>query len=507
MELKTYLEILNRRKLIILVSILVAVVIVFVGNFIVTPTYEASATLRVATAATDSVDYRYFDRLMNTYITIAVSEPVLDELKESQGIDDLAEIFINVESLPETELLKITAQTKTPEQAQGLANTLAQILIDQNQQLYVGGTKSAESILAEQLTIAEGEFQQAQDNYESLLEQSNPDPDQLATLLDTLDFKQQTYQMLLERYEEARLNEIVRTNAITIVEPASFPLAPAKPRKLLNLVLGALIGAVIGIGLAFLVDNLDTTIYSRGEIESISQVPILAEIPDFTKASLSPIKRSGDDQTDQSVIDEAFKTLRMRLLYSSDGSPPKTILITSAAQGEGKSTIVAKLGATMTQLDRSVAIADCDLHLPKQHKIWDIPNEVGLTNVLIDKVPLDEALQPTSNQGLLLLPSGPLNSQTSEMLGSPEMLSVIEQLAKQFDYVFFDTPSLLAVADASVLAQAVDQVILVVAQRHVSREALERTLYELEGIGISPGGIVINRSKSERRYYYYSKES
>ena len=161
----------------------------------------------------------------------------------------------------------------------------------------------------------------------------------------------------------------------------------------------------------------------------------------------------------------------------------------------------------MAQLDKSVAIADCDLHLPKQHRIWDIPNEVGLTSVLIDKVPLDEALQPTSNQGLLLLPSGPLNSQTSEMLGSPEMLSVIEQLAKQFDYVFFDTPSLLAVADVSVLAQAVDQVILVAAQSHVSREALERTLYELEGIGISPGGIVINRSKSERRYYYYSKES
>lgn len=543
MELKLYFEILYRRKWIVVFTLSATMVVVLAGTLLMTPVYASTATLRVAGATTgevQSAELRYFDTLMNTYITIAVSQPVLEELKQTLGIEQLLGIDITVDAIPQTELLSITAEATTPQMAQAVANGLAQILINRYQQLYVGGANSAQEILLEQLVEAEQEVKQVQAEYEVLLAQQDVDAAHVERVLRTLDFKERTYGMLLDQYENVRLGEIIRTNAITVVEQASLPSDPAKPRRSANLLLGALVGIMGGIGLALLFDNLDTTIYTHKDIENRSTYPILVEIPDWSRASRLSFRRRTLLPNGSLAMDEAFRSLRIRLLSACGTSAPNTVLVTSAEPGEGKSTVVAKLAAAIAQAGSSVVIVDGDLRRPEQHKIWDLQNETGLTSVLTGQVGLDQALQETpivdvqiltsgpvaqNAIGMLeaeelvaleeklsgkihlaeiqVLTSGPLASNATDMLGSPEMDSLIKQLRHRFDFVLFDSPCLLAVADASVLAQSVDCVILLAARGMSKVGALVESQRRLEDIKTEVGGIVFNRSKPSKVYDGY----
>lgn len=543
MELKLYFEIIYRRKWIIIFTLFATVLVALAVTLLMTPVYSATATVRVAGATTGNVEtaeLRYFDTLVNTYTTIAVSEPVLDELKQTLGIEQLSEIKIIVEAIPQTELISISAEATTPRMAQAVANSLAQLLIDRYQQLYIGGANSAQEILRDQLVQAEQELKQAQAEYEVLLAMPNNDEVQAGAVLRTLSFKERTYGMLLDRYEQVRLGEVIRTNAITIVEQASLPSNPAKPRPKANLLLAALVGGFGGIGLALLFDNLDTTIYSRKDIENWSKYPILAELPDWTgPTSLLP-KRRTFLQNGSVAMEEAIRSLRMKLLAAFGTSPPRQILITSAEPREGKSTVVAKLAAAIAQTGVSVVIVDADLRAPVQHEIWNLSNEIGLTSVLIGEAKLDQALQETPIAEVRILTSGPVSPDASETLdigemaaleeklrgkidiaeiqvltsgpvvsngtdrlGSQEMNSLMAELDSRFDFVLIDSPSLLAVTDASILAQSVDSVIVLASIGMSKVEALAESLRRLEAVNAKVGGIVLNRGKQGKSYDGY----
>ena len=280
MDLKYYLSILWRNKWIIISTLVVTLIVVIIGTMLITPIYSASATLRVATASTTSLssaDYAYADRLMNTYTKIATSRPVFDELASKLNLQTPPDV--KVSTVSSTELIQIIAKSPQPIIAQNAANTLADILIAQSQQLYAGGEKSTTEILSEQLAIAENELNQARSDYETLLAKSPNDTEAIATASLVADLKQKTYETLLDQYEAARVREAMRANIITIIEPAVLPLKPSQPNKLMNISLGFIIGLAGGIGLVFLFENLNPRLHTLDQIETVTELDIIEKIP------------------------------------------------------------------------------------------------------------------------------------------------------------------------------------------------------------------------------------
>ncbi len=424
MELKAYLAILWRRKWMIIVVACLTGTVANIGTLIMTPRYVASTTLRVATGTSGSVDrvgwdeIQYADRLMNTYSKIATSDFMLAQLTQQLGLGQPPEI--EVEILPNTELMQIIVEDRDPIVAAKAANTLAGILTAQ----------------------------------------------------------------------------ATETN-VSVAEPAVVPQAPSKPYKELNIALGILVGLAGGIGLAFLFENLDTTLYTTQQIEEVTELSTLGKIPMRRKQRHITVFNSN------SVQEEAFRRLRTNLFALGDGASLHTLLVTSAEPGEGKSTVVANLASTIAKARQNVIVVDGDLRRPSLHKVFDLPNKVGLSNILKQEASLDVAVQDSKIRGVKVLTSGPLPSNPAELLGSPEMFALIRYLAQQFDLVLLDTPPLLTVADAAVLAPAVDGVMLVVARAQARREAVQAAHQQLAKVKARSVGLVVNRAEQNGSYEYY----
>jgi capsular polysaccharide biosynthesis protein len=274
----TYLEILLRYKWFIVVTTLVTCAVVTALTLVMPSTYTARVTLRVVASAqggsTESVDYRYAERLMNTYVEILKSRPLLEEAARRVGFNSTAGQVagqITVEAVPDTELMRISVEDGSPTLATDMANALAGLIIEQSDELYSGGGKSAREILEEQLKIIEDGLAEDRANLYSLLDSSSSDPGEIDALNSRIMLEEETYAMLLLQYEQARVAEAMRAGGITVVEPAVRPEKPTRPNKKLNIALGALVGLGAGAGLAFLFENLRTTTPAMQRLLSISR--------------------------------------------------------------------------------------------------------------------------------------------------------------------------------------------------------------------------------------------
>jgi capsular polysaccharide biosynthesis protein len=257
LELRDYLEILWRNKTIVLITALVTLAVVAAGTVSTTPVFSTTTILRIATntVGTGSYsDFVYVERLMNTYARIATSKPVLDDLEERLSLQRIP--VIKVEILPNTELIQISVEDEDPFLALETANTLAALLVEQGKVLYSGGRKSAQAILSEHLALTEQELILARNEVERLLAETPEDTLGIEDARRSLVLQQEIYGALLEQYEQSMVREAIRENMISIVEPAILPLTPARPRPLLNVILGITAGIIGGIGLVFLIDHL-----------------------------------------------------------------------------------------------------------------------------------------------------------------------------------------------------------------------------------------------------------
>jgi polysaccharide biosynthesis transport protein len=505
MELKSYLSILRRRKWLVILSVLLGTIIATVITLLATPQYVASTTVRVLTIGTGSItaarpDIVYTERLVSTYSRIITGSTVRQQIRNELGLN--SNPVISVQSIPGTELIRITAEAPDPEDARDIANAAAEYLVNSNREFYGGsGGQTLQQILSEQILTAEEELDRARRDYEAVLASTPQNELALTTARDTLELRERTYASLLSQYETARLEEAVRANAISIVEPADAPINPAKPRQAVNIALGVALGLVTGIGLAFLAENLDTTLYTSEQIESATQIPTVGQIP-ASKDDLT-IAKLGSGQYPQL---ESFRRLRTNILASGDESS-QAILLTSAKRGEGKSTVSSNLAVTIAQSGREVVVVDCDLRLPTVHKLFDFPNKRGLTNILAGEVVAEDAIQYTTFPRVQVITSGPLPPNPTELLGSQRMLDLIEQLKGKFDFVVLDTPALLSVADAAVLAPAVDNVILVVAQAQTRRNDVQTVMQQLSNVRVKSMEVVVNRAEPNGSYAYYESDA
>ncbi|HEX8617414.1 MAG TPA: polysaccharide biosynthesis tyrosine autokinase, partial [Thermoanaerobaculia bacterium] len=286
--------------------------------------------------------------------------------------------------------------------------------------------------------------------------------------------------------------------AVSVRQVAEPPTFASRPRVGLNLALGALVGLVVGLGLAFFIEYLDTSVKTMEDVESLLGVPVLAIIPKNIKL----LHKEPGDTPDA----EAYRILRTNIEFNRKNPEANAISLVSGGPGEGKSTTLANLAFTSAQGGYTTLVVDADLRRPVQHGIWDVSNKVGLTNYLTTDMRLEDVIVPTTVENLSLLPSGILPSDAVGILNSQRMSDMIAELKTRYDIVFFDSPPMLGVSDASVLASEVDQTIIVVQHRRFPRAMLTRVKQAVLGVGGNVLGVVLNNVdlKHDQNYYYYT---
>jgi len=495
-ELKQYLTIIRRRKWIIIVTTILVTLIVTVLTFISTPTYVSKTTLRVATIT--NIDYTQI--LMNTYARMVTSDTTLGKVRQQVQLEEFPKVM--VELIPGTELMTLSAEATDPQKAQEIASTAADLLVAQSRDVYGGSGQSTVDILAAQVAQAEEELNKARTDYDQMLQDSPDETVRLDALSQSITLKERTLTTLLDQYEDARIQETLLANSVSVIEPAFLPARPAKPRTPLNLVLGVVSGVVLGLALALLVDNLDTRLHTSDEIEELAKMPIIGKIPS-SKDELHVASLNNGHYPQL----EAFRRLRTNILTISESAESQVVLLTSAQRGEGKSTISANLAVTLAQSGRKVILIDCDMRLPTVHKVFDLPNKRGLTSVLTEEVELDDAVLYSTFPRLHILTSGPLPPNPTELLGSPQMADLVARMKKEFDFVLLDTPALLSVADAAVLAPIADSIIWVISRAQTRRDDIETVRRQLDNVRARSVEVVINRSSDSSDYTAYGPEN
>ncbi|MCL4553258.1 MAG: polysaccharide biosynthesis tyrosine autokinase [Candidatus Marsarchaeota archaeon] len=498
MELRKLFDVFWRRKWVIVTTALVMMVVVGIGSQFITPVYGASTTLRIATSAggplINYTDYMATDRLMNTYIELATSRPVTDELMRRLGLAKRP--TLSAEIIPNTELIKITVQDTDPKRAATAANTLADILVAQNNQIYIGGGEKLTDILAGQLAQAQTELQQTQQEYDRLLAETPTAQGAIDAAKQLLMLKQTYYSTLLTQYEDARSREAIQANMITVWEEAIVPIFPSQPRIRLYLALASVVGLVGGIGLALVLENLDTTLYTTDDIEKVTKLTASAKIPKVGRKQIRIW--SGDT----SPLEEAFRNLAT-MIQKTDGKKGRSILVASAQPDQGKSTVTFHLALALAEHRKTVIVIDCDTRLSKLHSLFHVSNQCGLKDVLEQVVTWEEAVQKTSYDRVSVIASGSPLVHPSLLLGSWQTADLIKQLRQRFDYVLLDSPPMLAVADAAALAPNADSFILVVRRAHAERGLVQAASDFLEDSKTRPVYLVVNQVEHNGGYGYY----
>ena len=258
-------------------------------------------------------------------------------------------------------------------------------------------------------------------------------------------------------FNKRSVNVVAPIQPVTEINKAELPTAPSSPRVGLNMAIGTLVGLVIGTGLAFFIEYLDTSVKTMDDVETMLGVPVLAIVPKNIKL----LHKQPTDVPDA----EAYRILRTNIEFNRKSADANTISMVSGGPGEGKSTTLCNLAFTCAQGGYSVLIVDADLRRPTQHKLFEINNNIGLTNYLTTNIPLDDVILPTPVENLSLMPSGILPADAVGILNSQRMSDMIAELKTRYDIIFFDSPPILGVSDGAVLASEVDQSIIIVQHR------------------------------------------
>lgn len=519
MELRQYFAVIWRWLWLIVLGVILAGGTAYVVSDNMVPIYRASVTLLInqARSPAGTTDYTSLitsERLAKTYAQLLTKRPVLEKVAGELGLameDGSFPAAIQVQPVRDTQLIELSVEHEDPQLAADIANRLPQVFIQQNETLQLSRFASSKENLAKQLTAIEADIETTQEAIDRLQgSESSADKTELSRLQSTLSQYQNTYASLLRSYEEIRLAEAQAVDNVVVVEPAEMPRFPVKPRKRLNTLLAAVVGGMLAVGVAFLIEYLDDTLKSAEDIRQALGLTTLGAI--------SRIRLASEEQPlvatqPRSPISEAYRVLRTNIQFTTLDRPVKTLLVTSASPGEGKSTTVANLAVVMAQAGMKVVALDSDLRRPILHHLFNVSNREGLTNALLQERPaLDGCLLETDVANLQVMPTGPLPPNPSELLGSQRMKNLLEELRDQADMVLLDSPPTLAVADAAVLANEVDGVVLVVDAGKTRRGAGQRAVDQLAQVGANLLGATLNKLTPRRGagyyyyYYYYSSE-
>jgi capsular exopolysaccharide synthesis family protein len=314
----------------------------------------------------------------------------------------------------------------------------------------------------------------------------------------------QLYDSLLQRAKETGVSTELKTSSIRIVDRAEQPLSPVSPRKGLNLLLALFGGTLFACGLVFFFEYVDSRIKTPDEIRIHLGLPHLGLLPALDGKALSanyPLVSKGVPGN----FAEAFRAVRTNVLFSSAQPGMRSIVVTSTGPGEGKSMVASNLAVSLAQAGQRTLLIDADLRRPKAHEIFEISQEPGLSNLLVGNAKANEAVRKSGVAGLWLIPSGRMPPNPAELLGSQRLRDFLASLKDHFDWVIIDSPPVMAVTDAALVAHSATGVVFVVGAEMTSRHAAKTAIDQLQQVDARFVGAVLNRVNLEKNSYYYSQ--
>lgn len=390
-------------------------------------------------------------------------------------------------------------QTQLDKQVQGIVNGLeADYVVAQEKE------KTLEGILA-QFKVQNLELDQETLDYIRLAREN--------------EINKNIYMTLMSKVKQGDIAKGMPTMSVEVIEPAKVPIDPVRPKKMLNFVVSIFVGLTVGTGLAYFLEYLDVSLKNVREIEEWLHLPVLGTIPDDVGSLI------GEDPDSYGF--EPYRMARMHIEFKTVDSPAKTILVTSAGAGEGKTTTTSNLAIAFAHhvsgktllIDADLRkpsihppvktlVMDADVHRPSIHSFFDIDNEKGVATILTGKNNVTESIRPTKVEGLDVLTSGTIQASAPELVGSDRMRELIREVSGKYDIVLIDSPPALGFSDTPILAAQVDAVILVLEHRRHSRDVSARAKKVIEEANGKIIGVILNKVnvKKERDYYYYDRQ-
>ena len=676
LNLRDYLRIFNKRKYIIIFTLLIVTIGSFVFTPKVTPSFKASATIKIeerktiAGLLTEWIVYNPGD-VMQSEAKFITSFPVLmkvgvvlkaipmgwfvdidrnasgvdktrtkqdinsafnslngrsmkpERIEEiSQVVDELQNKIVapskveevnqivstiqgrlDTARVAETNMIRITATSDKPRDAADLANVVSEVYVLENLNEKNKQARHAREFIEEQLATLENKLKDTEGRLKNFDEGSSqvrlagpieqklvdlqfklaeisqkytdkhPQVIQLREQIKGLEAQvhgysdkeleytglsrevevnRKLYAMLKEKLEEARITEQQKVSDVSVVDPAVLPGTPIAADSRMKVVMGALMGLILGVAFAFILETFDTSIGTIEDVENVIKLPVLGIVPpieDELSGSRNIVRRIKDrfvprikSETEerlvhlfahyrpQSPTTESFRNIHTNLKL---GSERKTILVTSSGPREGKSSVVCNLGLVMAQIGLKTLLVSTDMRRPIIEKMFGLKREPGLNEVIMGTVPLDAGLRNITDimlgtigledirktpgiENIWILPAGHLPQNPVEIIDSKALVDLIAKFKSRFDVILFDAPPVLPVTDASLLAPKVDGVIMVYEIGRTSREGLMRAKVQLEAVNAKIFGVVLNHTQAQteqisaypyyKKYKYYGKE-
>ncbi|MEW6554200.1 MAG: polysaccharide biosynthesis tyrosine autokinase [Actinomycetota bacterium] len=512
MELKDYINVIKKRKWWVIGSILLVTGAALLYSFFLQNTvYQATSWVVIKEKPLESTVLEETiselstqpERSLQTQVellkTKEMAKKVVDALQLELSPSGLM-AKISVEPLSNTNIIAIKATDRYPELARDIANQYAVVYQEWRRSENVKEIAKARAEVWEVLQSTKDEAIDLSRQIESRFgNQAIPEE---------LKVEQQiayNYYVDLQRiYRELSISEDLMSGGLEVIVDDDVPTSPVNPRPVRNGVLAFFLGTILGLGLAFLVDYLDDAIESREEVQRLYDAPVLGEIPRYRdlegeqrRSSLVMVSEP------KAPISESFRALRTNIQYVNYERQLKAIMVTSAGPGAGKTFVLANLAVSLAEAGHRVIVVCCDMRRPTMHEFFHLSNAEGLSTVLVGKMTLEEALKSPGKRNLQVLTSGPLPPNPSELIGSRRMNELLARAKAMADFVLIDTPPVLAVSDAAVLAPRTDGVLVVCGMGVAKRDDARKTRDLLQQVNSNVIGVVLNYMEEARNYGYY----
>lgn len=479
------------------------------------------------------------EQVMRAEFDRIVKQSLYDEVKEGRGAQ-LPESFAD----PKTADLRKKLNELAVEASQlsvkfGAKNPKLQEVQKQMATLQ-DQIKGSQSMLEDRL---KGDYERAvrdEANLKNGLEvakgeavQQNQASIQYSVLRQDLETAKALYTDFLNKTSQADIQRAEQFNNVRSIEAAETPGGPIGPNRSQTILLAFVVSLGLGVGLAYLMENMNTTVRTVDDVNRFTQLPVLGVIPVLTDA-LPSGKRNGirsielraaamkdvndsfellGDVSDKPVLAdsmkvfsaaaEAYRMLRTSILLSTAGHPPKTLMVTSGQPGDGKTTTVFNIALALTQLKAEVLVIDCDMRKPRIHKMLQLQKGEGLSTLLASGGDPDKFINRTPVRGLSVLPCGYVPPNPSELISSGSMKELLRSLSERFDYVIIDAPPMISVSDPIILSTLVDGVILVVKSGDSKGESVRRACQDLSTVGARVLGVALNNLNIRKDGYDY----
>jgi polysaccharide biosynthesis transport protein len=491
MTLRDYWRVIIRRSWIVIAAIIATAAPAIALSLRQSSVYEADADMLIQPLPGETVfgsgqQSINPDRLVQNEISVLEGDVVYARVIENLGLDDDPP-GVSGSGFTDADVITVSVESGDPQTAATLANAYVDAYIDVKREQSVNGMVAAGAELQSKIT----DLQTQIDALDVQIDASSTDDDSGAEADRRALVDQQA--LFSQRIDQLQVDAALSAGNAQLVRPAEAPIKPIKPTPVRTAMLASVVGLLLGLGAAFLIDHLDDSIRGPDDLTRLgTDLPVLAAVPNVSGRDNRPLAIS--DPENPAV--EAYRNLRTNVQFLGIERQMHTIQVTSTRPGEGKTTSAANLAVVLSQTGANVVLVDADLRKPDLHRMFAVDGSNGLTNNLAGD-PMELTIQRITDQ-LWVIVGGPVPPNPSELLSGRRMDAFVEELARRFDYVIIDSAPLLAVSDAAALSRHVDGVLLVAQAKRVSLPQLRESLATLDRVGAPLLGIVMNRARVDK---------